>query len=73
MRSQSLQSLSSPYKLIAEAHQNLTGPKYYEYNPAAKEVCFTFSDEMTTIMNEQWKSGANTHGNVSKDKRTMIR
>lgn len=53
MRSQSLQLLSNPYKLIAEAHQDLTGPKYYEYNPAAKEVCFTFSDEMTTIMNEQ--------------------
>lgn len=24
-------------------------------------------------MNEQWTSGRNTHGNVSKDKRTMIR
>lgn len=73
MRMQHLQDLCKPYALIARAHSNLDSPKYYEYNAAAKEVCFSFSDEMTAIMNEQWESRKNTHGNVSKDKRTMIR
>ena len=67
MRAQRLENLCQPYALIADS------PLYYEYNSAAKEVCFSFPDEMTTIMNDQWQSGKSTHGNVSKDKRTMIR
>ena len=73
MRAQRLENLCQPYALIAEVHHDLDSPLYYEYNSAAKEVCFSFSDEMTTIMNDQWQSGKSTHGNVSKDKRTMIR
>lgn len=73
MRAQHLEDLCKPYSLVAEAHQDLTSPLYYEFSIEAKEVCFSFSDEMTTIMNNQWESRKNTHGNVSKDKRTMIR
>ena len=73
MRAQHLQDLCKPYALIAKAHSNVDAPKYYEYDAAAREICFSFSDEMTSIMNEQWTSRKKTHGNVSKDKRTMIR
>lgn len=73
MHTQPLHSLSKPYKLITRVHHNLSDTLHYEYDPAAKEVCYSFSDEMTKIMNTQWASGMNTHGNVSKDKRTMIR
>ena len=73
MRSQPLDSLCKPYKLIFIAHQDIQEKLYYEYSPAAKEICYSFSDEMIVIMNEQWTLGRNTHGNVSKDKRMMIR
>ena len=73
MHEKPLDSLCKPYKLIADVHQDLQDKFFYEYSPAAKEICYAFSDEMTLIMNEQWISGKNTHGNVSKDKRTMIR
>ena len=67
-----LKDLCQPYALIAEVHHDvLDSSLYYEYNSAAKEVCFSFSDEMTTIMNDQWQSGKSTHGNVLKQ--TIIR
>ena len=46
MGAQPLESLCKPYQLISDAHQNLEEKLYYEYSPAAKEICYAFSDEM---------------------------
>ena len=35
-----LESLCKPYQLISDAHQNLEEKLYYEYSPAAKEICY---------------------------------
>ena len=37
------------------------------------EMYRSFANKMAHIMNEQWESGVMNQGNVSKDKRTMIR
>lgn len=66
-----LKSLLEPFKLIAEWHEE--GDHTYTYNAEGMQVYRNFANEMAELMNEQWTTGALNLGNVSKDKRTMIR
>ena len=49
------------------------GDHVYGFNKEGMEVYRSFANEMVQIMNEQWESGIMNQGNVSKDKRSMIR
>ena len=75
LKDETLQSLSQPYKLICKWHAQATptDPFEYTYTPEGKEVYRSFSDEMASLMNEQFESCKMTYGNVSKDNRVMIR
>ncbi len=57
--------------MIAEWHKD--GEHVYKFDAEGMEVYHLFADDMARIMNEQWQSGTMNQGNVSKDKRTMIR
>ena len=60
-----------PFKLIQEWHK--IGNHTYTFSDEGMQVYKGFANEMAHIMNEQWESGVMNRGNVSKDKRTMIR
>ena len=66
-------SLIEPFKLIAKWHCEQDGKHVYAYSEEGMQVYRSFSNEMAQIMNEQWENGVMNKGNVSKDKRTMIR
>ena len=56
---------------IADWHKD--DETVYTFDDGGKQVYRSFANEMAEIMNEQWQSCLLSQGNVSKDKRTMIR
>lgn len=64
-------SLVKPFGIIADWHKD--GDHTYSFDDEGMQVYRIFADEMAQIMNIQWESGDINQGNVSKDKRTMIR
>lgn len=66
-----LPSLVKPFGLIADWHKD--GGHEYVFSEKGMQVFTSFSDEITLIMNEQWESCMTNHGNMSKDRRNMIR
>ena len=72
LKSFPIKSLEKPLQDVARWHS--ADEKYeYTFTKEGMEVYRSFADEMAAKMNEQWEEGAMTHGNVSKDKRTMVR
>ena len=57
--------------MIADWHKE--GEHVYEFNGGGMKIYRKFANDMAKLMNEQWESGENCQGNLSKDKRTMIR
>ena len=68
-----LTSLIEPMKLVAKWHCENDDKHMYSYGEEGMQVYRSFANEMAQIMNEQWETGVMNKGNVSKDKRTMIR
>ncbi len=66
-----LTSLVEPFIKIADWHKE--DKRVYMFDQGGKEVYRSFSNEMAEIMNHQWQNCIFNQGNVSKDKRTMIR
>lgn len=69
-----LQSLTKPFQVIAGWHENIKeDTRTYGFSEKGMQVYRLFSNEMAHVMNEQWDTGDVNEGNMSKDKRTMIR
>ena len=67
-----INSLEKPLQDIANWHSE--GDEHvYKFDDKGMEVYRTFANKMADKMNEQWEQGEVAHGNVSKDKRTMVR
>lgn len=67
-----LLSLEKPYASIKEWHSDKL---FYTLDAEAKEIYIQFSDDIVDIMNNKWDDVTEFKnvGNVSKDKRTMVR
>lgn len=71
LESTNLTSLERPYKLIQKWHAEKTS---YTFEADAMEVYTQFADDIVDLMNSKWDNTAEySVGNVSKDKRTMVR
>lgn len=66
-----LSSLVEPFKLITDWHKE--GDHIYMFSKEGKQIYRKFANDMAELMNKQWQSGETSQGNLSKDKRTMIR
>lgn len=68
-----LMSLEEPYSLIEEWHRSSSS--VYSFDEEGMEVYKNFADEIVDLMNKKWEEPLKCAdiGNVSKDKRTMIR
>ena len=64
-------SMVQPLKLIAQWHNE--GDHVYSFDDEGMKLYRSFANEMAQIMNDQWESGVMNRGNVSKDKRSMLR
>ena len=73
LESTGLTSLAQPYSLIQQWH--CTQDIVYTFNPEGQAVYKEFADKIVDLMNDKWNSSELqlNIGNVSKDKRTMIR
>ena len=71
LQSMPLTSLVKPFKLIADWHRE--GSHTYSFTVEGMGVYREFADSMAKVMNERWESADSNPGNLSKDKRTMIR
>ena len=68
-----LKSLTKVYCLISRWHPG-EEQRNYTFSAHAKEEYRLFANEMTVLMNSQFKGdGSGVVGNFSKDKRTVIR
>ena len=67
-----ISSLEKPLKDIAEWHSK-EHDIVYKFDEKGMQVYRLFANEMAEKMNEQWEQGKMAQGNVSKDKRTMVR
>lgn len=67
-----LLSLKEPYEQIQRWHSE---KMVYTLDTGAMEVYTQFSDDIVDLMNSKWDNTAeySNVGNVSKDKRTMVR
>lgn len=65
--------MDKPLQDIANWHSMDDCSYVYHFDEKGMEVYRVFANDMADKMNEQWEKGAMTHGNVSKDKRTMVR
>jgi hypothetical protein len=67
-----LLSLEDPYGKIQAWHLE---KKIYSFDDEAMQVYTQFSDDIADIMNSKWDNigDYSSVGNVSKDKRTMVR
>lgn len=72
LESAKLMSLDRPYKKIQDWHSDKT---VYTFDEEAMEVYTRFSDDIVDLMNSKWDNSAeySNVGNISKDKRTMVR
>ena len=68
-----IKSLDKPLQDIARWHTKEDQHYVYKFDTKGMEVYCTFANDMADKMNEQWEQGVMTHGNVSKDKCTMVR
>lgn len=68
-----LMSMKEPYSPIEEWHSG--SASFYTFDAGGMEVYKQFADEIVELMNKKWDSPLECAdiGNVSKDKRTMIR
>lgn len=67
-----LTSLQKPFELIAQWHSD-EGENTYSFSEEGSVQYRAFANEMAQVINDQWESGLLNQGNLSKDKRTMIR
>lgn len=67
-----LLSFNDPYEKVQTWH---TGQTVYTFDAEAMEVYVQFADDIVDLMNSKWDNTAEyaNVGNVSKDKRTMVR
>lgn len=72
LKSFPISSLEKPLKDIAEWHSK-EHDIVYKFDEKGMQVYRLFANEMGEKMNEQWEQGKMAQGNVSKDKRTMVR
>ena len=72
LESTNLLSLEGPYSTIRQWHTEKTS---YALDEEAMAVYVQFADEIVDIMNNKWDNTTEYSqvGNVSKDKRTMVR
>lgn len=67
-----INSLEKPLQDVADWHTT-DKEHVYRFDEKGMQVYRLFANEMAEKMNEQWEKGKMVQGNVSKDKRTMVR
>ena len=63
--------LSRVYSFTDDFHK--ASVREYTMSANARDVYRKFANEIADKLNEQWKDRRGTHGNVSKDKKTVLR